>query len=198
MALMEKYDIGLVLPTPPPFLRHYGWGRQANLEHATNIAEQLKVDPQLLALPLMFPAGNMFIGKFSLFAEFAAFLGNSKHYPQEPMPEDGSFLHAVERMYTALSLSRGYPIAYSLHPNVDRLPGEDSKPFSPGYRFVMPVQDSCQPLTASHLSEWLKLQAAGLAVAQREVDYLCSHPLFLMATRLKRRLQDGWGVSTDS
>ena len=87
---------------------------------ATVIAEQLRVDPLFLAMPLMFPAGNMFIGKFSLFAEFASLLGDSGHYPEEPLPEDGSFLHAVERMYSALSFSRGHPIAYSLHPRVDR------------------------------------------------------------------------------
>jgi lipopolysaccharide biosynthesis protein len=191
MARMDEERIALVLPTPPPFLRAYGWGRLTNLEQAAAIAAQLSVDPMLLALPLMFPVGNMFIGKVSLFAEFASLLADAGCYPEEPLPDDGSFLHAVERIPTALCLSRGFQIAYSLHPTVDRLSTVDAERSASRQRLVMPVLNSLQPLHAAELAELLRLQAAGLAVAQQEVRYLCSHPMFLMAMRLKHRWQSG-------
>lgn len=195
LAVMEAHGIGLLLPTPPLFLRPYGWGRQANLNAAMEIAEHFRVDPLFLAMPLMYPLGNMFIGKFSLFAEFASLLGDAGPYPAEPLPDDGSFLHAVERIYSALCLSRGFQVAYSLHPHVDHVPAVNSPASAAGYRLVLPVQDSGQPLTSMDLPAWLKLQAATLAVAQKEVEYLCSHPLFLIAMRIKKQWRRGFGIS---
>ena len=119
-------------------------------------------------MPLMFPAGNMFIGKFSLFAEFASLMGNSGHYPG----------NRCLKMANSSMPWKGCIQLISLKRPPDRLqPPSQGRPLARREWLAIlswvstrdAGQESGQPLPSSHLSEWLNLQAAGLAVAQREV-----------------------------
>jgi lipopolysaccharide biosynthesis protein len=79
--------IGLAFPSDPHVL---GWG--ANLPHATSIVS----DPIAASLPASFdfPIGGMFLARRSALE----FLAGLPDFPPEPIPYDGSMLHAIERL----------------------------------------------------------------------------------------------------
>lgn len=110
-----RQDLGLVFPDDPFIC---GWGR--NWESAQALAERLKLKAGLPG-PIEFPVGNMFIARPDairpLFnANFAL-----EEFPVEPLPIDGTMLHAIERMMALVCESEGYAWQTTLVPGVTRL-----------------------------------------------------------------------------
>jgi glycosyltransferase involved in cell wall biosynthesis len=91
-AMMADDGIGVAFPDDPHVV---GWS--ANKTKAEEIAPRL----QLKTLPeeFDFPVGTMFWARASLLRRFvsAGFLWDD--YPDEPLPYDGSMLHALERLF---------------------------------------------------------------------------------------------------
>ena len=136
----------MVVPSPPQPLARYGWGRVSTFEICGRICTDLQLDPRFLALPIMYPAGNMLIGRTSLLSQNALFFAREENYPCEPVDEDGTFLHAVERIYTLLSLSSHQQICFSL-------PTHSSQNLKLG----LPVFDTVSPLYSCTLTQCLSL-----------------------------------------
>lgn len=104
-AIIESFDIdcnlGIVFPDDPNIC---DWGQNKK------IAEELLADLECQPAPdhIFFPVGSMFWGRVeALRAIFKrGFLYND--YPDEPIPDDGTLLHAIERVLALIAESRGF------------------------------------------------------------------------------------------
>lgn len=193
--------IGVLYPEPPPFLSSYGWGRECSYDLALKICDENSINSCLLLLPLMFPAGNFFIGNVRLFSEYSHYFSNPNLYPNEPLENDGTFLHAAERVYSSLVLSKDMNIGYSLHPSsktnahpVDFEQREDSL-----MRIAIPEMAPLAPGGMINVAMLHKLQLQALAKASaKSLDYYKSRTemqtriLFsLLIRRLLKKLFKG-------
>jgi len=92
-------SIGMVFPDDPNIV---GWGgpnvvgRTANRVIAESFQSQLGVGK--LPEHFTFPVGNMFWARTSALAPFINLEFDWDDYPEEPVPIDGTLLHAIERM----------------------------------------------------------------------------------------------------
>jgi glycosyltransferase involved in cell wall biosynthesis len=107
-------DLGLVFPDDPHVI---GWDE--NLSHAEALALRMGLS---LPLPenINFPVGTMFWARSkALQPLFDLKLGWSD-YPEEPLPIDGSMLHAIERLLPSVVRSTGYRCAVTHIPGISR------------------------------------------------------------------------------
>ena len=113
-AFSEDPELGLVFPDDPHVI---GWNE--NLSHAEALALQMGLS---LPLPenINFPVGTMFWARSkALQPLFDLKLGWSD-YPEEPLPIDGSKLHAIERLLPLVVRSTGYRCAVTHIPGISR------------------------------------------------------------------------------
>ena len=99
-ALRERFSqdpkLGLVMPQTPELIRPYlNWGN--NFELANQFAQQFGETLRRDAV-LMFPPGSMFWMRPAAIAPLAQCVANLGELPPEPLPVDGSSLHAIERL----------------------------------------------------------------------------------------------------
>jgi hypothetical protein len=99
---MAEDGIGALYPEPFIGVQTAGWGSDRNLFHASRLLSAAGVSDLYLLLPLIFPAGNMFWGVVKNFLPLATIFVEKEDYPPEPLADDGTFLHAMERSYSAL------------------------------------------------------------------------------------------------
>ena len=97
--MRDTPHIGLVFPDDPNVI---GWG--INLPSATTIAESLGIKE--LPKHIIFPVGNMFWARVDALKPFWDLGLTWDDYPEEPIPIDGTMLHALERLLP-LSLADG-------------------------------------------------------------------------------------------
>jgi len=105
LILGRMYDdprIGLVFPDDPNFV---GWGE--NLPFAQALCARLGLDP---ALPqhFSFPVGTMFWARVEALRPLFDLQLQAADYPAEPLPYDGSILHAMERLLPFVAEHQGY------------------------------------------------------------------------------------------
>ena len=108
LKLMEADpSIGLLGPRPyPPLRRFMGWG--ANRELASSLCRKLG---STVPLPgpgatLDFPAGSFFWFRPSAFAEMRSLALTTHSFPAEPIADDGTIAHALERILPTIIASR--------------------------------------------------------------------------------------------
>jgi lipopolysaccharide biosynthesis protein len=85
------------------------WGR--NLAIATQLMERMGMGEIRLPPHFDFPIGNMFWARTSALAPFKRLDLSWKDYPKEPLPYDGTMLHAMERLTPFVVEASGYAIA---------------------------------------------------------------------------------------
>lgn len=90
-------EIGLVFPCDPHVL-----GMSAN--HAFADALAARVGLNKLPEHFVFPVGTMFWARASALVPFVNLRFDWDDYPEEPLPYDGTLLHAIERLFS-LSLA---------------------------------------------------------------------------------------------
>jgi hypothetical protein len=99
--------LGMVFPNDP---HHHGWGR--NYYIATEYAQKLNI-PVPLQDYLAFPAGSMFWARTDAVAALFQQSLQWDDYPLEPLTDDGTILHAMERLLPLVAIKAGYEIALS-------------------------------------------------------------------------------------
>lgn len=95
--------IGLVYPDDPYV---NSWGK--NRDHAVALAERLNIAPSSLKEAFNFPAGTMFWARTAALRPLLEMGLQWDDYPPEPLPYDGSSLHAIERMLPFIVEKAGY------------------------------------------------------------------------------------------
>ena len=93
-----------------------GWAH--NYQAAIDIAHHIG----LVKLPkyVVFPTGSMFWAKAAVLKPFVDLNLTWEDYPDEPLPTDGTHLHAIERMLTLSCYQQGLDIATTYLPDTMR------------------------------------------------------------------------------
>ncbi|WP_137024835.1 rhamnan synthesis F family protein [Synechococcus sp. UW179A] len=99
-ALRQRFNqdpsLGLLMPQTPQLIRPYmNWGN--NFELANQLSKPMAGCLHRDAV-LMFPAGGMFWVRPAALQPLATCLNTMGSLPPEPLPVDGSSLHAIERL----------------------------------------------------------------------------------------------------
>ena len=107
-------QVGLVFPSDP-----YITGWEKNKEHACKLTSRLKLNSEL---PDQFdyPVGNMFWARVCAIEEALNAKFQWENFPSEPLPYDGSDLHAIERLWPFIVAKNGYKIINTYHPTFNR------------------------------------------------------------------------------
>jgi glycosyltransferase involved in cell wall biosynthesis len=93
-------SVGIVFPADPNVP---GWDK--NREYGESLARRLGLSE--LPDEFNFPVGTMFWIKANVLAPFVDLKLDWKDYPAEPLPYDGSILHALERLFPLVAAHRG-------------------------------------------------------------------------------------------
>ena len=110
----EDRDLGLVFPDDPHVI---GWDK--NLAHAQELAGRMGL-PLPLPRSINFPAGTMFWARSRALKPLFDLRLDWEDYPAEPLPVDGSMLHAIERLLPLVVRSAGYRCAVTHIPGISR------------------------------------------------------------------------------
>ncbi|MBB4116321.1 glycosyltransferase involved in cell wall biosynthesis [Rhizobium sp. BK226] len=103
-AFSENEELRMVFPEDPHIM---GWTENKAVSSPIAKALGMKTMPENFS----FPIGSMFWMKSDLFSKFVGLDLKWQDYPAEPLPIDGSILHALERLFGALPQAEGMKIA---------------------------------------------------------------------------------------
>jgi lipopolysaccharide biosynthesis protein len=107
-------DLGLVAPEVPNLP---GWS--ANLAQAQELATRLGMSSDF-PQHFDFPVGGMFWARVPALIPLLELGFTWESYPLEPVPVDGTMLHAIERLLPFVVENQGYTFAKSYIPNIDK------------------------------------------------------------------------------
>ena len=100
--MAEDPMIGMVFPDEPNFV---GWGR--NRPFAESLRARLGLSSEL-PQHFVFPVGTMFWARVDALRPLIELGLAAGDYPPEPLPYDGSMLHALERLLPFVAQQQGY------------------------------------------------------------------------------------------
>lgn len=105
--------LGVVYPDDPHV---FGW--TSNRGHAEALARRMGLGP--LPSAINFPAGSMFWMRSSVLRMFVDLDLNWNFYPVEPLPSDGTVLHALERLFGVVPELTGWKTAVTYTRGIGR------------------------------------------------------------------------------
>ena len=118
-TFLREPKLGLLMPPPPNHAAFYGilgteWG--SNFDITTKLAKELgiKANMNILKEPIS-PLGTMFWFRPDAFKPLFDKEWKYEDFPKEPNSNDGTLLHAIERIYGFSAQSRGYYSAWCMH-----------------------------------------------------------------------------------
>ena len=100
-AMRKDHTVGIVYPDDPQIV---GW--TLNLSPARQIAARLGI--RELNIGISFPVGTMFWMRQAVLRRFVEVGYSYDDYPSEPIPIDGTMLHALERLFGVVPLHDGW------------------------------------------------------------------------------------------
>ena len=118
-TMIDDESVGLVYPDDPKAI---GWDR--NEEYAVELAQRIGLTS--LPIHIKFPAGGMFWARADYLRSLRQIGLVFEELLPEPVPLDGSFLHAIERLIGVLPEYYGFSQCLVRIPGVQRYP-EPSK-----------------------------------------------------------------------
>ena len=95
--------LGLVFPDDPNIV---GWTK--NRDPAQALMRRMGLQMELPKRSLSFPVGTMFWARTEALQPLFDLKLDWSDYPEEPTPEDGTILHAIERLLPFVATGRGY------------------------------------------------------------------------------------------
>jgi lipopolysaccharide biosynthesis protein len=106
--------LGLIFPCDPNMI---GWTVNRSLAEA--LLERMGIAADLPE-DFFFPMGTMFWARTGAIAPLLELDLGWNDYPLEPVPYDGTILHAIERLFPVVAQHRGFKIAGTYVPGVTR------------------------------------------------------------------------------
>ena len=97
-------EVGLAFPDDPNIVSWDG-----NYSHAMKLANSMNIE--VLPDHFNFPIGTMFWGRTKAIAPLIELNLRYEDFPEEPLPIDGTMLHALERLLPFISEKAGYSYA---------------------------------------------------------------------------------------
>ncbi len=113
-AMTADESLGLVFPDDPNLC---GWTDNRTI--AAELAKRLDID-ELPERYFWFPIGTMFWARTQALLPLLTQPWGWDDYPEEPLPYDGTILHATERLLPLVANKMGYRIALTNVPGVSR------------------------------------------------------------------------------
>ncbi|SDI37456.1 rhamnan synthesis F family protein [Pseudomonas panipatensis] len=113
--MCKDHNLGMVFPDDP-----YITGWTANRSFAEELAPRLGLSAEALPEHFNFPVGTMFWARSAVLSPLVNAFGDLSEYPDEPLPYDGSMLHAMERLMPLVCTSIGSSIALTNTPGSSR------------------------------------------------------------------------------
>lgn len=110
-AMSLDETIGLVFPSDAMYC---GWA--SNLGQALNLMSKLGL-PKDVSQHFDFPVGTMFWARTEAIRKLSGF---QVSLPPEPLPPDGTQLHALERLIPSIVKSEGYSVRTARYPGIQR------------------------------------------------------------------------------
>ncbi len=115
LALLDKSkDIGLLVP-PEPFGKHiYTWYSDAwnhNFENCTNLANRLGLQCCIEENKPPITLGTAFWAKTEALKKLFLYEWKYEDFPEEPLANDGTISHAIERIFGYVAQDAGYKTA---------------------------------------------------------------------------------------
>ena len=111
----ENPTIGLIYPDDPFVV---GWGD--NRTFAEKLLERMKISGGELHENINFPVGTMFWARTKALKPLFDLNLDWGDYHREPLPYDGSMLHAIERMLTIIAEQQNFKTAVTNNPKLTR------------------------------------------------------------------------------
>jgi glycosyltransferase involved in cell wall biosynthesis len=111
--MIEDESIGIVFPDDPNTI---GWTQ--NKAIAEEIANKLGISE--LPDNFIFPVGSMFWARVSAIKPLFDLKLDWMDYPSEPLPYDGTLLHAIERIFPFVIKSSGYRVVTTYVSDITR------------------------------------------------------------------------------
>jgi len=112
-TMQSDPSIGFVFPDDPHVV---GW--EGNREFALELAAKMGIP--LPSKSINFPVGTMFWARTQALKPLADINLRWEDYPEEPLPYDGSMLHAIERILPLVAESAGFRTAVTHVPGLYR------------------------------------------------------------------------------
>lgn len=106
--------IGIVFPDDPNAM---GWGK--NHAIANDLLSRMEL-PSVACEAINFPVGNFFWARTAVLQKMLDLDLQWEDFPEEPVPVDGSILHAIERLLPLVSESAGFRSAVTAVPGFTR------------------------------------------------------------------------------
>ena len=103
-AMASNLSVGIVFPDDPNVMSWTG-----NRKHAEKIASRMKVGP--LPEQFNFPIGSMFWVRSAILKKFVELELAWADYEREPLPADGTMVHAIERLFGVVPPAMGMTCA---------------------------------------------------------------------------------------
>lgn len=101
----DKPRLGMVFPDDPNVM---GWSANADIANTSNLVD--RVDPSEM---FDFPIGTMFYCRPAAISSLIERHWDEEDFPPEPLPYDGTLLHAIERIFGLLPEQNAFEIALS-------------------------------------------------------------------------------------
>ncbi len=112
-AMQEDPSIGLMFPEDPNVV---GW--QANRAMSKSLVNRLNLGE--LPQRIEFPVGNMFYARTAALTKLFEAGFTHEELPAEPVPYDGTMLHAFERLTPIIAKAAGYRVVTVHAPGIKR------------------------------------------------------------------------------
>ncbi len=113
-VLAQDAKLGLVFPEDNSII---GW--DFDFEHAQRLADRMHFTTKLPKF-IDFPVGTMFWARVQALEPLMRLDVAWDEYPSEPLPVDGTVLHALERLLPLVAREAGYEYATSYFPGIAR------------------------------------------------------------------------------
>jgi lipopolysaccharide biosynthesis protein len=107
-------QLGLVFPDEPNVI---GWSK--NKEIAEDLAHQFGIK-ELPDRHFNFPVGTMFWARTEALKPLLSKGFRWEDFPEEPLPYDGTVLHALERLLPFVAKKMGYQVSMTHVPGMTR------------------------------------------------------------------------------
>ncbi len=114
-TMYRDKGIGLVFPDDPHVV---GWEENGNI--AMKLGERMGLGEILHNNSINFPVGTMFWARCQALKPLLDLNLQWEDYPEEPLPNDGSMLHAIERLLPNMCLHQGFRTAVTHSKEVSR------------------------------------------------------------------------------
>lgn len=141
-------NLGLLVPPPPHHGEYryfiYGYWTSSCYDQAVQLAADLQIPAKFLSTDFSpLAIGSVFWCRTRALEKLTAFAWKVEHFPKEPMPDDGTVSHALERIFPFAAQTAGFYTGWLMTPSFARDELENFIYFSVNQQYIAPAPQVC-------------------------------------------------------